>query len=302
MLGLVGGFAPTSWWNVFLYRHWGSPLFPFYNGIFRSPYYAPVNFRDMRFKFHSVGEFVNFLFAATVGTHKTAELEFADARMLMVAVLMLTAVTIGVLKRVGPGRVLFRDPMTPVTRTFLWFVSASFAFWALMFAYQRYLIPLELLFGIAVWILAAYLLKSQYRIAMLMTVCLLVSLATMEVSDYGHFKGERPPSNILEIRVSGELALPADYVLYGQPLTFALVSLHSDSRFFRMGFTSQVDKLIGSALASDKSRPIRLLTTEDRLGEAFGELGHFGMAPGPICWHLGSDIVACKVQSRAQPK
>jgi hypothetical protein len=99
--GLVAGFAPTSWWNVFLFWRWGSPLFPYYNSIFRSPYYPAVNFRDLRFEFHSLPELTNFLFEATRETRKTLELPFADARLLIFVVLMLVVLVAWVLKRLA---------------------------------------------------------------------------------------------------------------------------------------------------------------------------------------------------------
>jgi len=311
VLGLAGGFAPTSWWNVFLFWRWGSPLFPFYNSIFRSPYYDAVNRSDLRFKFHSLREFVNFLFAATIGTHETCEFNFADARMLTFAVLMLLAVAAWILKRLAPGRMLFRNPTTRVTRTFLWFFSVSFAIWAWMFAIQRYLIPIELLFGIAVWILAAYVLKSQHRIVAAMTICLIASLATLNAPDWGHIPSNPDTRNFFGMRVPRDLvSTPADYLVYGTPITYVLPFLHPDSRFFGTGgwnatatpgFNPQVDNLIASAIAADRTRPIRLLTFEDSLTAASSQLAHLGVVPEPVCWHFRSDIdrfVACKVKWR----
>ena len=121
IMGLAAGFAPTSWWNVFLFQRWGNPVFPYYNSIFRSPYYPAVNFRNPQFIFHSLSEFANFLIAAMRDTHETAEVDFADARMLMFAVLTVFVVAACVWKRLSSGKVTFGSSLTGVTAAFLWF-------------------------------------------------------------------------------------------------------------------------------------------------------------------------------------
>jgi len=307
VLGLAVGFAPTSWWNVFLFLRWGSPLFPLYNSIFRSPYYDAINFRDPLWRFHSLWDFVRFLLAATIGTGKTSQMTFADARMLMFAGLMLFVVPAWIVKHLSGGKALFVGPTSRVTRTFLWFVSASFALWALVFAYQRYLIPIELLFGVAVWVLAAGLFKRQHLVAV-MTICLLASLATLKVPDWGHWIGKTDTGNFVGIRVPRELALtPADYLIYGKPITYVLPFLHPNSRFFGIRYDPQVDpqldKLIASALTADEGRPIRFLTFEAGFRAASLVLAPFGMVAEPVCWHFQSNIeryAVCKVRSQIQ--
>ena len=44
-LGSFLGFAPTGgFWAWTLFRRLGNPVFPFANGLFRSPYYRPEDF------------------------------------------------------------------------------------------------------------------------------------------------------------------------------------------------------------------------------------------------------------------
>ncbi len=47
--GLLGGLATAGWWWVFAWQHWGSPVFPLYNNIFRSPLVSPEPHNDTRF-------------------------------------------------------------------------------------------------------------------------------------------------------------------------------------------------------------------------------------------------------------
>jgi hypothetical protein len=303
VMGLVAGFAPTSWWNIFLFRRWSNPLFPYYNAIFRSPYYPAIDFRDPRFKFHSLPEFVNFLFAATRDTRKTLELEFADARLLMFVILMLFVLAAWVLKRLVSGKVVVGNSPTEVTAAFLWFFSSSFVLWVVMFAYQRYLIPIELLFGIAIWILVAQIVRGQLHIVATMTIFLIVSLTTVMSPDWGHWHGERDRHSFVKIEVPNEIAsTPADYLVYGEPLTYVLPSLNADSRFFGIRFRPQIDprldKMVAAALAADRTRPIRLLTFDDNLAEASAQVASMGLTTEPVCWPVRTDIdrlIVCKV-------
>lgn len=303
VMGLVAGFAPTSWWYGYLFWRWGNPVFPYNNAIFRAPYYPAFNFRDARFVFHSPAEFVDFLFAATRVTRKTCELEFADARLLMFVILMIVVAAVWVWKHLARGKPILGDAPGKVTATLMGFFSTSFLLWALMFAYQRYLIPLELLMGIAIWILLAQLLRGQVQIVAAMAILLSVSLATVMAPDWGHWHGERVPHNFLQVEVPKALAVtPADYLVYGEPITYVLPFLNPGSRFFGIRFRPQIDPQLGpmvaAAVAGDRTRPLRLLAEEDNLNEASAEVWNLGFTPAPVCWHLPTDIhrlVVCKV-------
>src|SRR5262249_4684612 len=140
---LAAGFGVTAWWNVLLAWHWGSPLFPFYNALFKSPYFDPINFYDVRWQFSSLAQFLAFLLAAVHGTAKTSELQFADARLLMYVTLLGLLMLLAAYKHLAPGRTRLVCGNTDVAQAFLWFFGVSFALWARVFANQRYLIPLE---------------------------------------------------------------------------------------------------------------------------------------------------------------
>jgi len=183
--------------------------------------------------------------------------------------------------------------------------SVSFALWALMFAYQRYLIPIELLFGIVIWILVAQLVAAQHRIAATMTILLFVSLATAKVPDWGHWRGKPDQPNFVGMRVPKGLAsTPADYLVYGRPTSYVLAFLNPASRFVDVTFQPQddprLDKMVMAALAADRTRPIRLVTFEFLLTKASTQVAALGLLPEPACWHFQSDFdrfVVCKVLS-----
>ena len=131
------GFAFTVWWNWHLWVTWESPIFPFYNAIFKSEFFNFVNFRDMRWHFTSFQDFLKFIVESVWGTDKTSEAPFADSRFLFFILLVPSAILCKPAIRLNRGLIAF-----------IVFMITSFALWALMFAYQRYLIPIELLLGL----------------------------------------------------------------------------------------------------------------------------------------------------------
>src|SRR5262249_55207663 len=156
-----------------------------------------------------------------------------------------------------------------VTIAFLWFYFAGFMLWAFIFAYQRYLIPIELLTGITIWVLVSQIVTDRRTITVAMTVFLIVSLATIKVPDWSHWTGAPHRGNYFGLNVSAEVAsTPADYLVYGKWMTYILPFLNPDSRFFGITFLDsdkygktdpRFDTSIKIALEANRNRPIRLL-------------------------------------------
>lgn len=307
-LGTALGFAPTSWWNVILYRQWGNPVFPYYNGIFKSPYADPINWRDARWTFYSIVDFARFLVDAVRGTKRTSEQAFADARMLIFMLLLIAA---GAMWIVRYFRAAKASPSARrMVGAFMWFFCSSFAIWAVVFVYQRYLSPLELLFGIAIWILVSDIFESPTLVAVAMMGCIVLSLATIKVPNWGHKKHARPP-NYFGFRVGPRFtAQPADYLIYGEPVTYLLAFFDPDSRYFGIGYKPQIDRRVAEAIAQDiardPSREVRVLTRTQTTSEALQKAGELGfLSSGRIpCYRLRTDIgvyLSCTVRA-AQPE
>jgi hypothetical protein len=45
----LGALTSSGWWWITLWHHYGNPVFPFFNEIFRSPWIEPTSMRDLRF-------------------------------------------------------------------------------------------------------------------------------------------------------------------------------------------------------------------------------------------------------------
>src|SRR5262249_24391973 len=97
---------------------------------------------------------------------------------------------------------------------------------------------------------------------------------------------------------------PADYLVYGEPLSYIFPFLHPDSRFFRVDFSPRIDDLISQALAHNLSHPVRVLTRVAGGGQGMAAGAHFGYltdAATRLCWHFQvafDSYVACEVRHK----
>lgn len=256
----IFGFSITAWWNWHLWSMWKSPLFPLYNAIFKSPYFDLTNFSDIRWHFNSPADLLNYFLQAVYGTDKTSEIHFADARLILIASLL-------------PGTILFKPAKAfsrEIVALFL-FVLLGFTLWVVTLAYQRYLIPLELLFGLVIWILIVRLIERE-RLRVFVLACMVAFSAYMvKIPDWGHARSEFGSKNSFSIEMRNHFsATPARYIVVGVPISYVLPSFHPGSVFYGIGTSKQIDELIIKKLVEPSLLPLRILA-RDHDAETFPE-------------------------------
>lgn len=135
--GLIGFLVIDGFWMVKLWNLYGNPFFPFWNGVFKSPYFPEHNYVDT---LHLHGKtFWDRLFAPffMIMQHRfsvdrsTVDPRFATAVVVGVAALVLCR------KRIN-RRVLFAGVYAVV----------AFVFWEIVSFNSRFLIPVEIVVGI----------------------------------------------------------------------------------------------------------------------------------------------------------
>uniref|UniRef100_UPI004038E5EC DUF7024 domain-containing protein n=1 Tax=Pseudomonas bambusae TaxID=3139142 RepID=UPI004038E5EC len=267
IIGGVFGALLTAWWYGYLWLEWQSPLFPLYNTIFKSPFYDLKDYRDMRWKFFEFSEFWDYLYQSAVGTVKTSEVRFADARILLISVLLPFAI--------------LRRPATKHGRSssaLLIFVGVSFILWARLFAYQRYLIPVELVLGVFAWVLIARIFaRESLRVAALASL-VVVSAVLLKVPDWGHAKAENGSRNPFSIAIPEQLrTTPARYLVMGAPIGYVLPYLNADSVFYGLNFSRQSERLIAQKLREPSPLPLRVLAEDKDLPGIWRSLARFAI-------------------------
>jgi len=158
LIGIAIGGGP---WMVYLWQHYGNPLFPYFNDVFRSPWGQPKSYRDVGFIPHTWCEWVFFPFTFAFTPYKTGETIFRELRIPLAFVLIPLAFAAswwGVRRR---GWRL-PDVAEPVgARIVVAMAVIAYIVWVRLFAIYRYAIPLEILVALPLVLALAWLPLSR---------------------------------------------------------------------------------------------------------------------------------------------
>lgn len=190
-VGVLGGMAATAgWWFVKMWNTFGNPLFPQFNNIFHSPLATENGVID--FYFRPVGWIENLLwpFIFAFNTRRVSELPMKLAVWPLLYLLLAAFAVVWLLRRRAragqPGGQRHSAPPTLDPRgafTLVFFVAA-YVVWMRMFSIYRYLVPLELLAPLMIWIVWRYLAPARQRLAGV-ALALLVA-GVFPVANWGH--------------------------------------------------------------------------------------------------------------------
>jgi hypothetical protein len=153
--GIVGFAVADGWWGWTVWQMFGSPIFPYLNDIFRSPWMPAIAGRDLRYMPSGVWQALFFPFSWLTGrAWVVAEISIRDPRYALawLSVMLIGGTAAGAWTRRAER---LREALAAVScgramRFLLVFFVGSFAFWEWTFAYLRYILPLEALSGIVI--------------------------------------------------------------------------------------------------------------------------------------------------------
>ena len=144
--------APLVPFMVWVYRLTGSPIFPIYNGYFRSPFYPPSNGWDGRWGGFGAREILPWPVLIFFEPQRTAEISLYSGRLSAAFVVALACLLLA-------RRVEAR------TRTLAFTVVLGSLLWSLTMGYIRYGLYLEVLSGVLLVAVAASLFSGDARAA-----------------------------------------------------------------------------------------------------------------------------------------
>lgn len=166
----VGVVLVSGYWMWLMFNHFDSPLFPFFNEIFRSPFAPESNFSDDRFLPRNLGQWLFYPFYWVPTQGLVAEPLFRDARFAVCFVALIGVVLGALLTKPGAQR---QDRLVRVRLLMLAaFWMTAYVIWLRMFSYLRYAISLELLTGaLVVGSVAMLVRRWTYRLGIAGAVC-----------------------------------------------------------------------------------------------------------------------------------
>ncbi len=144
---LTGGYVFFANW-----RRYRSPMFPFYNGLFKSDWWDEAAWHYDPYRMKSPLSIMSFPIDYALGTRRGSESFVRDPRLLIAAVCALVLVITTLRSR----RSVFADRLT---LTAVWWL-VSYVIWAFQFGIHRYLIVLELSGSLLCMSAAARLVQS----------------------------------------------------------------------------------------------------------------------------------------------
>ncbi len=232
--GIIFGFLVTyGFWGLALWKRFGSPFFPFFNGIFRSVYWEPLNFFDTRFRTHGLA-WLTFPFRLAKGGAVASEIYQREPRLAVLVALVIALVVsrAWAWRRYG-SRSDLGSRLTPrASVVFLVeFLGASYLVWLATFVIYRYAIPIELVASLLL-VLTLRLALAENRARDLITSAVLGAIiATTAAPDWG--RGPFRTGRYIDVRLP---SLPEDsivLILSREPFGYIVPFIDSRSRAVR---------------------------------------------------------------------
>ncbi|MBU4263735.1 MAG: hypothetical protein KKC76_17920 [Proteobacteria bacterium] len=188
---LAGVAAGGGYWLHEMWSRYGNPLFPYYNRIFHSPMASMADYRDARFLPRSLLDALLFPFIIVQYPFRTAETTFRDLRLPLFMVLLVVSGLPALLtkfKKSSPTS----DPASPglwlarhKKRFLLIGCLVAYAMWLKMFAIYRYLLPLEMLTPLGIWLLIDTLPWRRLVKNLAALGCIVLLLVTLRPGNWG---------------------------------------------------------------------------------------------------------------------
>jgi hypothetical protein len=295
-IGVLAGFTLIyGYWAWFLQTHWGSPFFPFFNSLFKSPFAPQADVRMKAFLPKSIAEYVFYPFIFAKYPFRVSEIWWRDWRLTILYGLLPFALILRLgAKQISAGRALPQPISRPQPTTYLlWMGTISYFVWLIMYSIHRYAVPLEMLAPILIVLAAGLLpLKPQKR-WLLAGGLIFVTALSLHYARWGRVKGwgdhmveaNVPPlgdtSNLM-ILMAGTMGYSYLIPQFPSEIPFVRIQSYENLNKGDLAQTKEMDNLIRTRLDSHKGRFLILFCQEERDMVSEG-LKQFGFEFGGPC-------------------
>ena len=204
-------------WHLLLFFNFDNPVFPLANSIFESDFYPLKSFRDQRFIFSNIPDFLKWFVQINEGSAKTLEFKYKTFAYSIFIIFYIISIV--------------KEKNISSTTAYIGLnIIFSFIFWATFFSYSRYYIAGDLL--IAVFIIRVIIInyiESTTRITLLFLVFLMYSIQSINYPDWSNDKFTESS------KLLNDDKKPINFLVIGLQLSKTLVELNSKSNIVRIG-------------------------------------------------------------------
>ena len=157
ILGMAVGFlAINGYWMILLWMNFKNPFFPFFNGIFKSPFFYNVSISNYLGPIKLIEKvFYPFYFS---WNRKIGIKPVHDIRMAIVYLLLVFLTVKKIFKRTASN---LDDTLTNSKKYFITFFIVSYIFWQYQFSIERYMMVLDLLAPLLIYLLLKEIFKTM---------------------------------------------------------------------------------------------------------------------------------------------
>ena len=189
-IGVLSGIAASGgYWLHEMWVRFKNPLFPYFNLVFQSPMATIGDYRDTQYLPDNIGEALISPFFFGFAPYEFSEVGYRDLRIPILYVLLLALLVVKCVEAVSSR------PEQPTARTdtvsdsairfLLTFGVLSYLTWLKMFAIFRYILVIELLAPLGIWLILDRMITSRIIKHTAAGASLLVILATLSPADWG---------------------------------------------------------------------------------------------------------------------
>ena len=183
-LGVLAGLALSlGHWAWFLQTHFGSPLFPYFNNVFKSPLAPLTSARDTQFVPYSWHDRLLFPFIFANYPLRVGEIPWRDWGIPVLYALLPLALALRLFfGRNAQGQDRLAAPYA--ARYLLWASVIAYVVWLFIFAIYRYIVPLEMLAPLLIVFAVGLLPLRLPTRALLAAFILLIIAATIQPGNW----------------------------------------------------------------------------------------------------------------------
>ena len=229
---VLGLLISNGYWMFKMWSLFGNPIFPLYNHIFHGDLIRAVPFFDERFLPATLLEKLFYPVFFTLDPLRVAEFGYEQISWLCcyAAVLfLLVHVLFKTLKRDSSF-----NRLNCQARFLLTFFCVGYLLWMQMFGIYRYLIPLEILIPLILFVISSYFFKKRHSwVALLLVVAITIVNLQGSIPDWGHSEWSDRVYRV-EPGALSESPEPAVVYLAGQPLGWIVPALNINVPFIQV--------------------------------------------------------------------
>lgn len=182
----IGIVISAGWWALLMQQNYESPLFPFFNNIIKSPWAQFDAMRDERFLPRSFIQAIFYPFYWLKINHSlVTELDFRDFRFGTIYILL---VSWGLMKLLSLFKIInIKLSFNKSEKFILVFFVLSYIIWEFQFSIFRYLLPIEVLAGLIIYILLSKLIKNLYLFQIAFIAIFILIASTTVYPNWGRY-------------------------------------------------------------------------------------------------------------------